>query len=194
MSFTPPDIIICLILSFFTFKGFHHGFIEEMARIISLVGGFILASKFHNLLIPFLRLYIEAESIQVTLAYIGVFTVSAIIITIIAKILQKFVELVLLGWVNRLLGLLLGLLKGFLITSLTIFIIQALPLKLDKDNTIRQKLETESVMYQICSHVKELVILTVPMDNNLDTVQKKIKELSNEKNVQQLLNSRSLKK
>jgi len=187
MAFTPPDIIICLILGFFTFNGFRNGFIEEMARLISLVGGFILASKFHNLLIPFLQLYIEAESIQVTLAYMGVFIVSAIIITIIARILQKFIELVLLGWVNRLLGLLLGLLKGFLITSLTIFIIQAFPLKLDKDYTIRQKLETESMMYQICSHVKELVILTVPMDNNLDTVQKKIKELSNEKNVQQLL-------
>ena len=117
----------------------------------------------------------------------GVFILSVIVISIIAKILQKFIELVLLGWLNRLLGLLLGLLKGFLITSLIIFIIQALPLKLDKDNTIRQKLENESVMYQICSHVKELVILTMPIDDELDTFEQTIKEISIEKNVQQLL-------
>ena len=116
-----------------------------------------------------------------------IFVVSVIIITIIAKILQKFIELVLLGWLNRLLGVLLGLLKGFLIISLLIFIIQALPLKLDEDNTVRQKLEKESVMYQICNHVKELVILTIPMDNKFDTFQKKIKEISNENNVQKLL-------
>ena len=74
---------------------------------------------------------------------------------------------------------------------LIIFIIQALPFnKLDADNTIRQKLEKESVMYQICNHVKELVILTMPMDNKLDMFQKKINEISNEENVQKLLKQR----
>ena len=174
MAITPPDIVISLILAFFTFNGFRHGFIEEMGRLISLIGGFILASKFHNLLLSYLQPYIDGETLQVTAAYLVVFVVSVIGITMIAKILQKFIELVLLGWLNRLLGLLLGLLKGFLIVSLLIFIIQ--------------KLERESIMYQICDHVKELVILTMPMDNTLNVLQKKIKEISVEKNVQELLN------
>ncbi len=100
-----------------------------MARLISLVGGFILASKFHHLLIPYLQIYIESTAIQVTVAYMGVFILSVIVISIIAKILQKFIELVLLGWLNRLLGLLLGLLKGFLITSLIIFYFPSSSLK-----------------------------------------------------------------
>ena len=100
----PPDIAIVLILGLFAFNGFRHGFIEEMGRLISLIGGFILASKFHNLLIPYLQPYIDGETLQVTAAYLGVFVVSVIVITIIAKILQKFIELVLLGWLNRLLG------------------------------------------------------------------------------------------
>ena len=187
MAITPPDIVIFLILGFFTFNGFRHGFIEEIARLISLVGGFILSSKFHNLIIPYLQPYIEEDTIRITVAYIVIFIESVIIITILAKILQKFIELVLLGWLNRLLGLLLGLLKGFLIISLLIFIIQALPLKFDEDNTVRNKLEKESIMYQICNHVKDLVILTIPMDNKLDTFQMKIKEISNENNVQKLL-------
>jgi len=188
MTITPLDIVISLILAFFTFNGFRHGFIEEMARLISLIGGFILASKFHNLLIPYLQSYLESESLRVTAAYLGVFIASVIVITIISKILQKFIELVLLGWVNRLLGLLLGLFKGFLIVSLFIFIIQALPIKLDQKDTIRQKLKKESIMYQICDHVKELVILTMPMDNKLEIFQEKIKEISNEENFQELLN------
>ena len=103
--------------------------------------------------------------------------------------LQKFIELVLLGCLNRLLGLLLGLLKGFFIISLEIFIIQSLPIKLDQQNTIRQKLEQESVMYQICNHVKELVILTMPMDNKLEIIHEKVKEYSNEKNIHDILNN-----
>ena len=187
MPITPPDIIICLILGFFTFNGFRHGFIEEMARLISLLGGFIFSSKFHNLLIPYFQPFIEDETICVTVTYMTIFVISVILITFMAKILQKFIEFVLLGWLNRLLGVHLGLLKGFLIISLIIFIIQALPLKLDEDNIIRQKLEKESVMFQICNHVKELVILTMPMDNKLDTFQRKIREISNEKNVRKLL-------
>ena len=186
MTFTPPDIVICLILGFFTFNGFRHGFIEEMARLISLIGGFILSSKFHNMLIPYLQ-RIETETIRVTVAYLGIFVLSVIVITIIAKILQKFIELVLLGWLNRLLGLLLGLLKGFLIISLIIFIIQSLPLKFDEDNTIRQKLEKESVMYQICNHVKELIILTVPINDQLNSFKKTTKMISNEKSIQKIL-------
>ena len=187
MTITPPDIAICIILGFFSLNGFRHGFIEEMARLISLVCGFILASKFHNLVIPFLKPYIEEETVLVTVAYLGVFVASVIVIAIIAKILQKFIELILLGWLNRLLGLLLGFLKGFLIVSLIIFIIQAIPLKLGGGETIQKKLEKESIMYQICNHVKELVILTMPIDNKLDTFQKNIKKISNEKNVQKLL-------
>ena len=186
MTFTPPDIVICLILGFFTFNGFRHGFIEEMARLISLIGGFILSSKFHNMLIPYLQ-RIETETIRVTVAYLGIFVLSIIVITIIAKILQKFIELVLLGWLNRLLGLLLGLLKGFLIISLIIFFIQALPLKFDEDNTIRQKLENESVMYQICNHVKELIILTVPINDQLNSFKKTTKMISDEKSIQKIL-------
>ena len=186
MPFTPPDIVICLILGFFTFNGFRHGFIEEMARIISLVGGFILASKFHNLLIPYLQ-RIETETIRITVAYLGIFVLSVIVITIVSKILQKFIELVFLGWLNRLLGVLLGLLKGFLIISLIIFIIQALPLKFDEDNTIRQKLEKESVMYQICNHVKELIILTVPINDQLHSFKKTTKMISDEKSIQKIL-------
>ena len=81
MTITPPDIAICTILGFFTFNGFRHGFIEEMARLISLVCGFIFASKFHNLLIPYLHPYINEENVLVTVAYLGVFVISEIVIT-----------------------------------------------------------------------------------------------------------------
>ena len=187
MIITPPDIAIAIILCFFTLNGFRHGFIEEIGRLISLVGGFIIASKFHTILLPYLDLYIEETSLQIAIAYLIVFTATIIIISIIVKLLQKFIELVLLGWLNRLLGLLLGLLKGFLVVSLIIFIIQAIPLTLNEGESIWKKLEDESIMYQICDHVKEIIILTVPMDNHFNYIEDMTKKLSDEEMIQKTL-------
>ena len=181
MSITPPDIAITIILSFFAFNGFRHGFLEEIGRLISLISGFICASKFHDLLVPYLEVYIETETLKITLAYLIVFLITIVLISIIVKILQKFIELVLLGWLNRLLGLLLGLLKGFLVMSLLIFIVQAIPIKLTGNETIRNKLENESIMYQICNQVKELIILTIPMDDKLKILEDGMKKFSNDK-------------
>ena len=189
MIITPPDIIIAIILGFFTFNGFRHGFIEEIGRLISLIGGFILASKFHTMLLPHIQPYVKAETLQITIAYLIIFLATIILISIIVKMLQKFIELVLLGWLNRLLGLLLGLLKGFLIVSLIIFIIQAIPFKLDGGETIRKKLEKESIMYQICVQVKEIIILTVPINNQLNFLEDGIKKISDIKSIPKKIKS-----
>ena len=189
MIMTPPDIAIAIILIFFAFNGFRNGFIEEIGRLISLAGSFILASKFHSLLLPFLEPYIETDALKVTIAYLIIFMATIIIISIIIKMLQKFIELVLLGWLDRLLGLLLGLLKGFLIVSLIIFIIQAIPLKLDRGESIWKKLENESIMYQICKHVKELIILTVPIAKQLNSIERIATKISNEDSIEKILKS-----
>ena len=181
MAITPPDIAITIILGFFAFNGLRHGFIEEIGRLISLASGFIMASKFHHLIIPHIP-YIETETLQITLAYLIVFLTTIIIISFFIRALQKFIELVFLGWLNRLLGLLLGLLKGFLIVSLLIFIINAIPIKLNDNETIRNKFERESVMYQICNQVKEFIILTVPLDNQFKIIEDAFgKSLTNDK-------------
>ena len=76
-------------------------------------------------------------------------------------------------------GFLLGLLKGFLIISLLIFIIQAIPIKLNGNETMRQKFENESIMYKICNQVKELIILTIPMDDQIKFFEDEVKRISN---------------
>ncbi len=91
MNITPPDIVIMTILGFFTFNGFRHGFIEEIGKIISLISGFILASKFHTLIMPFLKPYIDDGALQIAVSYLIIFIITVLIISIFVKILQKFI-------------------------------------------------------------------------------------------------------
>ena len=52
---------------------------------------------------------------------------------------------------------------------------EALPIKLGNKRTIINKLQTESIMYQICEQIKNLVILTIPLETgNLDIFEQTI--------------------
>tara|TARA_B100000029_G_scaffold179333_1_gene176869 strand:+ start:779 stop:1312 length:534 start_codon:yes stop_codon:yes gene_type:complete len=167
---TPPDIFILIILIFFSVSGIKNGFIKEISRVLSFIIGFLISGKYYYYLNPYLKPYIKNESMLSALSYLIIFFVLLYVLSLISKLVQKLFEFVLLGWLNRVLGLLLGLLKGFFIVSLIIFTIETIPFKLEQGESIKQKLEKESIMYQICNHVKEMLILNIPSSDDLDQV------------------------
>jgi membrane protein required for colicin V production len=180
MTFTPPDILILLILAFFTINGFRHGFIDEAGRILAMICGFMGAQRYHHDLMPYLELYFTNPNVLKIVSYLAVFFVVVVIINIIVIVLRKFFELILLGWLNRLLGSLLGLIKGILVVSLIILVMQIIPAE------IREKLEQDSVMYQICDNVKDRLIKSIHLEDEVDEIKEKVYEFSDEKNIQKI--------
>tara|TARA_B110000263_G_scaffold85688_1_gene74824 strand:- start:298 stop:852 length:555 start_codon:yes stop_codon:yes gene_type:complete len=181
MTFTPPDILILIILGFFTFSGFRNGFIKEAARIVGMVGGFFAAHNFHDDLMPYLEVHIANPNILTVVSYLGVFCITLVIINTLAMVLQKFFELILLGWLNRLLGTLLGLIKGILMVSIIIFILEIAPTE------IREKLQQDSELYKICNVVKNQVITFSKLTHEIDTFQENIHESLKEENINKKL-------
>ena len=181
MTFTPPDILILIILGFFTFSGFRNGFIKEAARIVGMVGGFFAAHNFHDDLLPFLEVHIANPNILTVVSYLAVFCITLVIINTLAMVLQKFFELILLGWLNRLLGTLLGLIKGILMVSIIIFILEIAPTE------IREKLQQDSELYKICNVVKTQVITFSKLTHEIDTFQESIHESLKEENINKKL-------
>ena len=181
MTFTPPDILILIILGFFTFSGFKNGFIKEAARIVGMGFGFFAAHNFHDDLMPFLEVHISNPNILTVVSYLGVFCITLVIINTLAMVLQKFFELILLGWLNRLLGTLLGLIKGIFVVSIIIFILEIAPTE------IREKLQQDSELYKICNVVKNQVITLSKMTHEIDTFQEDIYESLKEENIKKVL-------
>ena len=181
MTFTPPDILILIILGFFTFSGFRNGFIKEAARIVGMVSGFFVAHNFHDDLMPFLEVHIVNPNILTVISYLGVFCITLVIINTLAMVLQKFFELILLGWLNRLLGTLLGLIKGILLVSIIIFILEIAPAE------IREKLQQDSELYKICNVVKTQVITFSKLTHEIDTFQEDIHDSLKEENIKKIL-------
>ena len=136
--------------------------------------GFYFAQKFHLELMPFGEAYIQNDNLLLIISFLCIFFLVVIVINLIANFLTKFFDLLLLGWLNRLVGSLLGCIKGILIICIIIFILQIAP------ESIRDKLETDSTLYQICNNVRINLMSTVYLDKEthsfIKSIDNKIKE------------------
>ena len=150
MIFTPIDISISLLLLYFMINGARKGFIKEISRIIGILSGIFFANKMGKIFIPYIEPYVSYEPLLYIISYFTVFIIIIFIISIIATSIQKFFELILLGWLNRFLGVLIGLLKGLIIVSLIIFTLEKFP----QTESTFSKLNNESVLFQICNVLK----------------------------------------
>ena len=170
MIFTPIDIIISLLLLYFMLNGARKGFIKEASRIIGIFSGIFLANKMGSVFTPYIKPYITYEPLLYTISYFTVFIIVIFIIGIIATTIQKFFELILLGWLNKLLGILIGLLKGLIIISLFIFTFEKFP----QTEATFKKLDQEAILFQICNVLKNNFISNFELTEKVNSTKTKL--------------------
>jgi len=176
------DILIAGNLVIFTLSGLRNGFIKEIGKIAALITGYILANRFSDFISATLFSWIADETIRNLSGYLTIFFVSALIVGIIAKILEKMFEIMLLGWFNRLLGMLLGLVKGLLIIGLVIFVLETIP----KSNKLHTRMVAETYLYSTCNSFKNILIGFSSYENTINDFQKSIKEKADEEHLENL--------
>lgn len=124
------DIILLILLLLSAINGFKNGFVEELAGLVALVIGIWAAIQFSAVVGGYLTetLNLDGKYVNI-LSFIGIFIFVIILINIIGAIISNLVKAVKLNFINRLAGLLFGLLKGILILSVFLVVIN----KIDKD-------------------------------------------------------------
>lgn len=109
------DIILIAVLVLFTVIGIWRGFISMIMPLIGIIVGVVLAGLYATTVGGWLSID-NAEHAK--WAGYAIILVAALIVSIIlAVILTKFVHLALLGWLNRLLGGILGFASGALLCA-----------------------------------------------------------------------------
>ncbi|MFQ6610480.1 MAG: CvpA family protein [Fidelibacterota bacterium] len=176
------DILIAGNLLIFTLSGLRNGFIKEVGKIAALAAGFILANQFSDFISATLFSWITDETIRNLSGYLAIFFISAIIVGIIARILDKIFEIMLLGWFNRLLGFLLGLVKGLLIIGLVIFILETIP----ASNKLHKRMVKETYLYATCNNVKNIVIGFSSYKNKINDLQESIQKKADDEHFENL--------
>ena len=117
------DIIIAVILILGLVNGFRRGLFIEITSLLGLVLGVYGAIHFSYYLANILesRVNWDASLIQIV-AFAGTFLVILIGLVMLGKLLTKIAETIMLGFFNKLLGALFGILKVGLILSVVLII------------------------------------------------------------------------
>ncbi len=139
------DIVILVLLSGGVISGFKNGLIGEVASLAALILGIWGAIKFSWWTGEFLMsLGINSQHMHV-IAFIVTLVVIVILIQVLAKFLNKALESLSLGFVNRLAGIVVGVLKSVLILSVLLLLLDTLD---DENKLMEAKTKEDSMFYE----------------------------------------------
>lgn len=135
------DLIILIIVLFNLFLGFKRGLIAELLTLIGLISAiFIAIFWYQNLSIFLLRQFKWNETLSSILSFIIIFIVIILCFRILETILSRITTFLLLNWINNLGGALFGFIRGAIIVSILLFLINFIPLPLQIRTQISESL------------------------------------------------------
>ena len=112
------DCVLLVILLFFGVKGLIRGLVQEVAGLLGVAAGILLARTFGASLAPILTQYGVSSSFSPLLSMALLFLAGVFLVGIIAHILHNLLESAFAGGIDRFLGLIAGLAKGLLFAGL----------------------------------------------------------------------------
>jgi len=116
------DIVIIIYLCLSVISGFMQGLIRTVLSIIGLIVGIILAAHFYKQLGDTLT-FISNKNVADVVAFVFILLVVMGIAALIAWFLRSLIKAIMLGWVDKIGGAVLGLILGALSISAILAII-----------------------------------------------------------------------
>lgn len=118
------DVILLLPLLVGLVRGLTRGFISEVIALAVVILGVLGARWFAPAVSgAVLTLFAWPQEICDVVGYTIVFLAVAIALSLVARILNRFLNAIHLGWINRIVGAAFGVCKYGLITLIAVFII-----------------------------------------------------------------------
>ncbi len=144
------DIILGLLLLSGIVSGYKNGIIGEVATLAALILGIWGAVKFSWWTADMLLdLGVKSDYMHI-ISFIVTFILIVVAIQLLAKFLSKLLETMALGFVNRLAGMVVGIIKAALIVSVILVVINALD---EENKIIKETIQEESLFYDPLSNL-----------------------------------------
>ncbi len=139
------DIILLICFIPALVQGIRKGFIAQAISIISIIVGIWASARFADVVAAWVAQYITAsEQVMKVVAFALILIVVFFLLGLLGKALEGIFNFVLLGWLNKLLGVVFALLKTALIVGLVIMAFSSLN---DTFHLVKEEVLNESVLY-----------------------------------------------
>jgi len=157
------DIVLAIPLLWFTYKGFRNGFIIELASLAALILGIFVALHFSFYAEDYLRDNFEiAENYLYIISFAITFIIVAVLVYLVGKIIHKLVSIIALGFLNRLVGGIFGLLKTALVLSVILYFLNGF----DTDSSIiKPEVKSDSYLYDPIQSLVPMIIPRLDLDD-----------------------------
>jgi membrane protein required for colicin V production len=109
------DIVITVVVALLGFAGLRQGMIRTVFGIAGLIGGIVLAGRYYDELAA--RLFPSGASWANIAAYAIIAIATLVVAGVIGWLLAKLVNFAALGWLDRVTGLILGIVIGGLLCA-----------------------------------------------------------------------------
>jgi membrane protein required for colicin V production len=128
------DVIYMVLVAVAIFKGYSKGLIMAIFSVLGFIIGLAAALRLSNAVAQTLTLQTNLGKWAPAIAFFVVFIAAAIAVRMVGGLLQKTFETVMLGWANKIGGILLF---AFLYSTIfSVFIFYAVQLKLFSQSTL----------------------------------------------------------
>jgi len=150
------DILSGVLILVFIILGYRKGIIISLATIAALILGIYLAVNFSNYMDGWLL-----ETVKPSRSWLPIlsFTITFLLVVagvlIVAKLMEKIVDVVGMGFLNHLGGAILGFAKGVILCSIILFIVTGFD---TKEKGITKEDKKGSLTYKTVSSVFPSII------------------------------------
>ncbi len=117
------DLLVSLLVFLFLVRGLWIGCIRQLAAFVALVGGYLLAGRYADQILPWIGQWISNPKLAFLVSLASIFLAVILICTLIGRILQLILRVTLLGWLDRLCGALLGFVQALVVASLVYMVL-----------------------------------------------------------------------
>ncbi len=153
-NFNLFDITVAVIFLFFTVRGGWIGFMRQLAAFLALVGSYWIAGRYSTLLMPYVGDFIQNPKLVFLASFGLLFCISALLFILGGKVLHKVMEITLLGWFDRFLGVVLGAAKALVLAS---FLYMVLASSLSPSNDLLKKSISSPYLSQGAAILHQLI-------------------------------------
>ncbi len=123
------DCFFAIVILISVIFALRKGLVREIVSLVALIGGFILAVIYYSALGSRLVEFSRTEAIANFLGFVILFLGSLLLGALIAFLVNRFLKAASLQWVDRLLGAIFGLLRGWAISSIIVVALIAFPVR-----------------------------------------------------------------
>ena len=121
------DFILLTILAIALIRGLIRGMIRQVASLLGLIAGFVMAGHLYLRVIPLFKSHLPSLPYLEVFAYLAVYLATWLTVVLLGYVFVKLSRAMLMAWADSLLGAILGLFKGLVtavivVAGLTLFL------------------------------------------------------------------------